>query len=414
MASEDPTPRQESVGGPASPEIAPGRLETIEALDASWEEKTSPNPTKRGLYLRDADPGVVAVEGLISHVTIPDQRFNVGLASGMSAIDVAIGTSLSLAGRKRGGARKDPTLAYAKDIYAQSAKLVQDYENMGVVVYTFDSGDPGDIDRIIDEVPDVIFLETVSNTPNMPVADVYRFLEWNRSGGNNTTLVFDNTLLKKTGFDFEHILEPDDNVLVVESISKAELLNSFVGVGGIVYGSNETLINAVRQHRTTHGPVIASSATEAFLGVLEASLPGFHQRNKSLLANTGKIALALHEAKEQLGNKADFDISYPTLPNHPNHDYAMRYLPNGVSPVVFITSNDMTEGAGRRLLSRITSHPRMKGQVRKDQSFFGQSFGFSEATYFYHPEFSYARFSAGFDMDTDEFIEALKEAAADK
>lgn len=401
---------QRSDGGFASLEVAPGRLETIEALDASWEEKNSSNPTQAGLYLRDADPRVAAIERQISRVTVPDQRLVVALASGMAAVDVSIGSSLSLAGKEQGGTRKTPILAYSSDLYPPSSKVIQDYENMGVATIKFDLDDPEGISRVMEAVPDVIFFETVSNTPKTLMADIFRWLEWNRLGGNKTRLVFDHTLLKKTGFDFEPVLKPDDNVLVVESISKAELINGIAGVGGVIYGSDEALISKVRLYRTNHGPVVASAAAEELLKVLEASLPGFHERNKALLANTGKIALAFYEAKEELGKEADFDISYPTLPDHPHHDYAMRHLPNGVSPVVFIASHGKSEESGRGLLDRITSHPLIKEQVREGQSFFGQSFGFSEATYFYRPGFSFARFSGGYDMDADEFAKALKEA----
>lgn len=413
MRSDNP---KQALGplGPALPEVAPSRLETIEGLDASWEEKKLPNPTQGGLYLRDVDPGVVAVEQQISRVTIPEQHLVVALASGMSAVDVSIGSSLSLAGKEQHGTRKTPILAYGGNLYPPSLKLIQDYENMGVVTVKFDSGDPDDVSRVMDNAPDVIYFETVSNTPEMPVADVFRWLEWSRSEGNSSTLVFDHTLLKKTGFDFEPVLRPDDNVLVVESISKAELLNSVVGVGGVIYGSNEDLISKVRQYRVNHGPVIASAAVDAFLEVLEVSLPGFHKRNQSLLANTGKIALAFYEAKEELGEEADFDISYPTLPNHPNHEYTTRHLPNGASPVVFIASHDKAEDGGRGLLKRVTSHPRIRQQIREGQGFFGQSFGFSEATFFYRPGFSFGRFSGGYDTDADGFSDAIKEAAVNK
>lgn len=409
MTSNNSAQTQGSLG-PASFEVAPGRLETIEELDASWKEKNLSNPTAGGIYLRDVDPNVVAVERQLSGVTIPYQRLVVALTSGEAAVDTAIGSSLSLSGKNKSGA---PLLACAEEVYPPTAKMVEDYKNMGVKTIKFNSGDPDSTNRVMDTAPDVVFLETVSNTPEMPVANVFRWLDWNRAGGNETTLLFDHTLLKKTGFDFAPVLRPDDNVLVAESISKAELLNGVAGVGGVIYGGNEALISEVRRYRTNHGPVITSAGAEVFSKILEVSLPGFHKRNKKLFENTGKIALAFHEAKEELGEEADFDISYPTLPNHPNHDYARRHLHNGVSPVAFVSSQDTAEGAGRGLLERITSHPSIKDQIRKGQGFFGQSFGFSEATFFYRPGFSFARFSGGYDMDADEFSGAIKEAAID-
>jgi cystathionine beta-lyase/cystathionine gamma-synthase len=401
------------------PEPAPDRLTTIEALDEHLLEKGVPRPCrKKRLYPRDGHAEIADIEELLSEVTIPEQHLNVVVPAGMSAIGVATGTALSLSHKMENGRRKDPTLAYANGLYGQSSALFQDYKDWGISAYGFNSGSEEDLDRIMEEKPDVVFLETVANTPDMPVANIRRLLDWGHSDeGSETTFVFDNTLPLKTGIDFDTLLTPEDKVLIVESFTKAELHNS--DMGGVVYSKNEELIREVRRQRITHGLSIPLAATRPFIEALETALPGFHERNKALFASTGKIALALWEARKELGKDADFDISFPTLPNHPNYAYVKdnmpkRYVPKKVSPVVFIGSNDMYEGAGRDLLDRITRHPRMEEQIKEGQSYFGQSFGYPEATYLYHPDYFYVRFSGGYDMDSDAFAAAIKEAAADK
>jgi cystathionine beta-lyase/cystathionine gamma-synthase len=391
------------------PAPTPDRYDNEAELTASLQRKGTPEPGT-GLYPRDGSQEVTDIEDALSELTIPGQRYNVVVSSGMAAVSGAVRASMRTRGRELGEA---PVLAHPDLMYAQSIRSFEGMRYEGMSTTRLDPGDRGSIDRMFDEKKaDVIFVETVSNTPDMPVADVHYMLDRARAAGEDAPiLVFDNTLPLSTGMNFEELLEPEDRVLVVESATKSAMHNS--EHLGVVYSKNEELIDTFRRFKVTEGIVTSTGADAAILRALKATTPGFHERNRALYESTAELAGALAAAQSELGPGSDFTVSHPTLSSHPNYEYAESHLVDGASPVVFMSCTNLEEGCSRSLLKRIAEHPRMREQIAEGQAYMGQSFGFKEATLLYDPNASQVRVAGGYDIDSGALAEALYEAAAD-
>jgi cystathionine beta-lyase/cystathionine gamma-synthase len=395
------------------PTPTPDRYATEAELTASLERKGTADPGD-GLYPRDGTVEVTQVEAAISELTISGQERNVVVASGMAAVGGTVRFALQSKGRE--GAER-PTLAYPPYLYTQSTRTFEGLRYMGVSATGYDPGDRDSVDRLFDnEKADVIFAETVSNTPDMPVLDVHHLLARVREAGKDSpTVILDNTLPLSTGIDFEELLTDEDPVIVVESATKGPLHNS--EHLGVAYSANETLINGFRRYKATEGLVTSVNASGAILRSLEATTPDFHERNQALYASTSILARWISDAQmatRARGYAPDFAVSFPDLPDHANADYVARNMPRGTSPVVFVEHIDYTEGAAQRFLRELSEHPAVREQIEEGQVYLGQSFGFAEATLLYDPNATQIRIAGGYDIDSKALGKALHQALTER
>jgi cystathionine beta-lyase/cystathionine gamma-synthase len=395
------------------PAPTPDRYTTEGDLTASLVRKGTPEPGS-GLYPRDGTAEVTEVETALSELTIPDQRSNVVVASGMAAVSGAIRFAMAYQGRRH-KEKYDPrpTLARPVNLYGQSTKAIQNLMDMGVSVVEIDPTKQDPIDSFTDNsIAGVVFAETVANTPNMPVFNVQRFLEVQRARGEKAPVgVLDNTLLLSTGLDFDKLITPEDKVLVVESATKGPMHNS--GHLGVVYSKNEELIDEFRRFKVTEGIVTSTGIDETILRALEATAPGFHERNRALYESTARLAIWLSRAEEERGAAPEFMVNYPGFDKHPNHEYAAEYLTSGISPVVFLADTYAGEDRPQEMLRKIAEHPSVKEQIEEGQVYLGQSFGFPEATLLYDPKAGNIRVSGGYNIDSEALGRALYEALVD-
>lgn len=396
------------------PEPAPDSYKTVDELTESLGRKGTAQPGD-GLYTRDGMQEVTDIEEALSELTISGQERNVVVPSGMAAAHGAVQFALQEKGResRSRGEEPRPTLAYPPYLYTQSTKAFEGLGLMGVSTTGFYAGDAESVGGLFDEgKADVIFAETVSNTPFMPVLDVPRLLERLRAAGDEgPILVLDNTLPLSTGIDFSEHLTDEDRVLVVESATKSAMHNS--EHLGVAYSANEALVNGFRRYKVTHGLVTSVGANDAILKKLEATMPGFHDRNRALYESTGILAkwvAAAKAAKGVLEKDPGFDVAFPELDGHPNHGYAAEHLPHGTSPVVFVDRSIMEEGAAEEFLKKLAKHPDVDEQIREGQVSFGQSFGFKEARLLYDPDATQIRISGGYKMDSEALGRAIFQA----
>lgn len=398
----------------ALPSPAPAAYEEVDELRLSLDRKGTSNPG-RGLYPRDGEETVRRIEKTFSLVTIPDQSLNVIVTAGMAGVSHAVVYALSASGRDRLG--RGPVLAHGTELYSQATNYFTHLGRIGVTTTGFNSGDPEGLDRKIDDYnPDVIFAETVTNTPNISVLDIHRLLERVRAEEDPPILILDNTLPLSTGINFDELLSPEDRVLIIESGTKNAMNNS--SALGVVYSKNRELIDGFRKFKATVGAVTSTDANEAILEKLQAAIPEFHRRNRAVFSGTNKNAKALDRAAVILGDRADFTTTFPTSPDHPNHAYVKEHMPRRhvskrISPVVFMVANALSESGTQDLLRRITEHPRIREQMREGQIFLGQSFGMAEARLLFDKNAPNVRIAAGYDIEADALADALLEAAAD-
>jgi cystathionine beta-lyase/cystathionine gamma-synthase len=389
------------------PDPAPNVYITERGFSASLARKGTAEPGY-GLYPRDGTKALTDVEAAISQLTVPEQSLNVAVSSGMAAVFGAVTFALSSQGEKRG---QPPQFVHSQELYTQSTKLFRHLGYMGVRTRSFDAGDEEAVDHLVKgKAPEVIFAETVSNSADIPVLNVQNLLKRVRAKKKDQPIVvLDNTLPLSTGMDFNKILKPDDPVLVVESVTKGGMHNS--GHLGVIYSKNEKLMDRVRKFRATTGIVTSTGVDASILEALEATTPGFHDRNRALYASTGKIAVALSQAQQVLGSDSKFTVSFPTFHEHPNHDYASKRLPEGGSPVVFMSSKAFDPASAKRMLKRISQHTRVREQMKAGQIYLGQSFGFKEARLLYDPNASQIRIAGGYGIDSEALASALFDAA---
>lgn len=396
------------------PAPTPDDYGTVAELTESLGRKGTPQPGD-GLYPRDGMQEVTDIEEAISELTIPGQERNVIVPSGMAAVHGAVQFALQEKGReaRSRGETPEPTLAYPPYLYGQSTNAFEGLGLMGVSTAGFDAGDQASVDKVFDEgKADVIFAETVSNTPFMPVLELERILERVReTGDEGPIVVLDNTLPLSTGIDFGEHLTDQDRILVVESATKSAMHNS--EHLGVAYSANEALINGFRRYKVTHGLVTSVNANDAILKTLETTTPGFHERNKALYESTGILArwvAAAQAAKGVVEKDPGFDVAFPELEGHPNHEYTSGHLPNGTSPVVFVDRSSMEEGAAEAFLEKLEAHPAVEEQIKERQVRFGQSFGFKEARLLYDPDATQIRISGGYKIDSQALGQALFKA----
>ncbi len=378
-------------------------------MTASLGRKGTPQPGG-GLYPRDGDPLVTEIEQALSLVTIAGQESNVVVSAGMAAVSGATRYALQLKGRE---GVKRPTLAHPPQLYTQSTNSFEGLKFMGVETTLFDPGDTAAVDRLFDEdKADVIFAETVSNVPDIPVLDIEHLLARTRDAGEEAPiLVLDNTLPLSTGIDFDGLLTRRDRVLLVESATKAAMHNS--EHLGVVYSPHQALINGFRKFKVTEGLVTSVNAGPAILEALEATAPGFHERNRALYESTAILGTWVAAARRALGDDAEFTVSFPELEDHPNHEYSAGHLKDGVAPVVFMGCTSFEEDVARKFLKRISEHPAVEEQIEQGQVYLGQSFGFKEATLLYDPNANQVRVAGGYDIDSHDLGRGLFQAILD-
>jgi len=396
---------------PVLPKPAPNVYKTERGLTASLLRKGTARPG-RGLYPRDGTANVTDVETAISALTIPGQRNNVIVSSGMAAVTAATEFALKTRGKQLWPGR-GPKLVHGIEHYSQSLAAFLDLQYMGVDVEGFDVGAKTVESLMAEKEPDVLCFETVANTPGMPVFDVHGLLAITRELPEDEApiVVFDHTVALSTGLDFTAILTPKDKYLIAESATKGGMHNS--DHLGVVYSKHEELMDDFRKYKATHGVVTSTHADIAYLRAIQATTPGYHERNRALYASTGKLAVAMSQAQRELGSDPEFTVSFPTFEDHPHHAYAKKHFLHGVAPVVFMACNGFDPAQARQLLQRIAKHPKMKEQINEGQIFMGQSFGFKEARLLYDRHAPYIRVAGGYDIDSDALAEALFEAAVD-
>lgn len=419
------------------PQPLPSDHQTLDELDRSLDMKGTALDLDRGrmvviqsegvlvidkagerLYPRDGDLTAAYIEGRVSNVTIRGRHKNIIWSSGESAVRESVNfAAVHMADR---GTRKgdDPIIAHSRSLYSQSGVYFGNEKKKGVDVIDFDSGNEEEVAEVVERGADVIFAETVANTPDMPVLNIHRLLQQVREldPDDRPILVIDDTTTLRTGLQFAGLVEPSDRVILVQSGTKNLMNNS--ELLGITYSPNLELIQGLRKYKAHSGAVNSIGALASIAAKLRLTLPGFHDRNRAVFNSTGKIARALEEAEAELGPDTDFTTVFPTSPKHGNYDYARKITPADVdciSPVVFITPWELSQEGTHDLIRRLSEHPAMREQIEEGQIHLGQSFGTPRARILYDRKAPNVRFAGGFDIaDDDSLAAAIKEAAADK
>lgn len=366
---------------------------SVGELRAGLEAKSRFDPVD--LYHRDGSELLGEVESRIASLAgvTPDSLLSYN--SGMSAVTDAIDVGLHVA-----EADGLPVLACPGDTYSQTKRYIEHFlrDKRARVVY-FDSGDPEDVDRVIEEhKADVVVVETIANYLNVPVLNTDALLEQTREAGRRMTTVLDNTLPLSTGLPLGEMIGEEDRVIVVESGTKSYTFNqALLGVG---YTKNPELHDWLRRYRRTRGSLPGPEHLLRIDELLPTEHEEFDSRNQQLFSNTGRIACILAEAKTEKG--AHLTISYPAVPAHPNHDFYTQHFPRGGAPILYIVSNKVDQ---YELAEELWQHEGVR-----DQAKLGQSFGFDHTRIVADENVPAVRIAGGADTDAQRLGQDLAEA----
>ncbi len=261
--------------------------EQIEAWEAG---------TPHFMYARDGSPTVRCLE--LKLADLEGAEAAVGTATGMAAVS---GTLLHLV--PAGG-----HLVASNHIYSISHRLLcTDLERYGASVTFVDSTDPEAVAAAIRPEPRAVYDETVSN-PGLLVSDLDALSTITRPRG--IPLVVDNTFLSPA------LLQPLRHGADIVLHSATKYLSGHGNVvAGIISGQRE-VISAIAGTLSRLGGTMSPFSAWLLLSGIK-TLPLRIERHS---ANALRLAqlLAAHPAVAS--------VSYPGLPDHPQHAVAQRLV----------------------------------------------------------------------------------------
>lgn len=174
------------------------------------------------------------------------------------------------------------------------------------------------------------------------------------------TLILDNTIPTETGLNLaEEIKKTEAPVLVVDSGTKFIALDK--ATMGLIYSNNPDKMTELYVQRMRSGSYLPKGS-EVLLP--ERTKEEFDVRNKQILKNSKLLAQSFAKLIGKIGIKA---VSHPNLPTHPNFEYAEKNIPDGATPVFYISCDNAWETAKK------LEEAGLKGKVE-----YGGSFAFEK------------------------------------
>jgi len=378
--------------------IAPPK-DSMEALFESYESRAANLPSHS--YARDGSLATAETEAAIADLVGVEADKLVVFNSGMTAIDNAINTAIHQTVKPT----KRPTVLYSAELYTETTEKIFNY--IGKIarakVLPFQPGDPEDIERMVTtHKPNVIVAETVANFQGAAVLDTEHFREFLAKKSPNTISILDNTLPLSTSLPLGESLSPSENIIVVESGTKAFGLNG--EMSGHAYSQNNQLLHVLRNYRRNAGGAPGEANLERINQLLPSNQREFDARNNNVQYNAGSLALSIHEGQKVDSN---FTVHHPALSDHPQYDYAKENLPSGGSPVVFVQLKEKYLGKERMIEigNRIAHNPKVEPHAE-----IGQSFGLDKTRILASRWGPVLRIAAGVETDVEQLGPALRDA----
>jgi cystathionine beta-lyase/cystathionine gamma-synthase len=220
--------------------------------------------------------------------------------------------------------QKGDTLLYSPYIYPETRKLIGDFSRFVNVVKV---PRMEELEKLIKRTKaKVIFAEIVGNHFKMPMVNVEKLFEMAKE--TNVSLVLDNTLPSEALPLAAQIQKVKVPVVVVHSATKSLAQNQITM--GLAYTNSQEVNKKLYELRMRTGNYLPRAALELLPQMTKEELESRYRR---VLRNTKKLAEALYDCLGKFGIKA---VSYPNLPNHPQHSYAEKVCPDGTAPIFFV------------------------------------------------------------------------------
>ena len=279
----------------------------------------APNKHKGYDYTRAGNPNFDNLEATLA--SLEQANFATIFSSGL-------GATTAIASTLKAG---DKVLA-TNDLYGGTFRLFSTvFSNFGVEFYTVNTQNLQAVEEALKAKPKFIFLESPTN-PLLRISDIEAISELAKKYGTKT--VVDNTFASPY---FQNPLTLGADV-VYHSATKYIGGHSDV-VGGVIMTNDEEFAKKVNLARMSIG--LNPSPFDAWL--TSRGVKTLAVRMKQHASNAMEIA---HFLKSHPKVK---NIYYPGLPEHPNHDVAMRQM-HGFSGIVSVEF-DLSQEQAMELIS---------------------------------------------------------------
>lgn len=327
-------------------------------------------------YIRYGTAVHSGVEARIAEVAGTEPSQTMMYNSGMSAVMSAVEAGRALANCE------NPKIAYAKELYAGTTRWLKAYTKRNNIDFcTFDSGDSQDIQKVISEFqPDIILVETIGNYASMPVLDHDALLQFVRAQPNQPLVVIDNTLPLSTACPIYDAIKATDNVVVVESGTKAYTFN--VEMLGISYTKNTQVLQAMRAARNEGS--LPGVGTARYIDELLPTKESFHERNQRIFDKTLDLANQLKACA------SGFTVNHPGTAS---------------VPVLFIKPHTQSLTDALQFAEQIGNDLEVQKHVT-----IGDSFGFDQTSFYSGKDIDFIRIAPGAEADIDALAQAIKQS----
>jgi cystathionine beta-lyase/cystathionine gamma-synthase len=297
-----------------------------ETLERAFD-RINENGEPTYVYARQGNPNAQAFEELMAQAEKGIGA--VAFASGMAAIYAA----LLAAGLSRG-----TKIVVAQDLYGATITMLRNaFVPLGVEFMLLDLCAPDAADRIREEEPDVVYIETLSN-PLVKVIDLDAISAAAKAVG--AVSVVDST------FTTPYLVRPIEHGfdLVVHSATK--YLNGHGdSTAGVVISAKKALLDQLRTYATMLGAMLSPFESHFIMRGLKT----LALRMDRHCSNALQIAdfLQQHPAVTQ--------VYYPGLPDHPQHALATTMLDAGrYGGLLSFDLKEPTREAAFRFMDRLT------------------------------------------------------------
>ncbi len=250
------------------------------------------------VYARQGNPNAQTFEGIMARAEKGVGA--VAFGSGMAAIHAAL---------LAGGLAPGTKIVAAQDLYGATVGMLRNFFiPIGVELVLLDLCADDAADRIRDEEPDVVYVETLSN-PLVKVIDLDAISAAAKNVG--AVSIVDST------FTTPYLIRPIEHGfdLVLHSATKY-LGGHGDSTAGIVISAKKTLLDQLRTYATMLGAMLSPFESHFVMRGLKT----LALRMDRHCSNALQVALFLQQ------HPAVSQVYYPGLPEHPQHSLAAALL----------------------------------------------------------------------------------------